>query len=42
MKFTKKQLKETIKEVMMEMNYAKYGAIDARDGNPPSKIGQGN
>ncbi len=27
---------------MREGNFAEYGAIDAQDGNPPSKIGQGD
>jgi hypothetical protein len=27
---------------MRESNFAEYGAIDAQDGNPPSKIGQGD
>jgi len=38
MKITKTQLQQIIKEAKM----AEYGKIDAEDGNPPSKIGQGN
>ena len=37
MKITKTQLQQIIKEAKM----AEYGKIDAEDGNPPSKIGQG-
>lgn len=38
MKITKTQLQQIIKEAKM----AEYGKIDAEDGNPPTKIGQGN
>ena len=38
MKISKTQLQQIIKEAKM----AEYGKIDAEDGNPPSKIGQGN
>ena len=47
MKITRENLAKIIKEeiekfTLSEASMAEYGKIDAKDGNPPSKIGRGN
>jgi len=38
----KERLVASVMATLKEGNFAEYGAIDAEDGNPPSKIGQGD